>query len=138
MITDVKKPRGRPAMSCDAINEKSFQRKKEATIKQAQLKKCAARADHPHKACKIENNKCVVATATKVKKQSCGEVRPKPISEFGNNKKDQRNELVKRCTEMGSKIHKTCKVPNIKKLVCHDSKLGSKNNRKKTMLGLKL
>jgi hypothetical protein len=136
-MTDVKKTRGRPPMKCDVINEKAFQRKKEATIKKAQMKKCTSREEHPYKPCKIENNKCVVETYIIKKKESCGEVRPKPISEF-KNKKEQKKEIVQRCTEMGSRINKTCKVPNTKKLVCHDSKIVSNNKKKIAMIGLKI
>jgi hypothetical protein len=124
MSEKIKGRRGRPAMDCKIVNEKTFQRKKEETIKKAQLKKCASRTMHPVKPCAIKDNKCV-SSSSAVKKMSCGSVKPKPIGTF-KNKSSQKEELFSRCTKMGLELNKKCTVPNTKKLVCHDSKLKNK------------
>lgn len=117
-----KKPMGRPAMDCVAINDKTFQRKKPETIKKAQTKKCTSRESHPVKPCMMnKEKKCV----PKVSTAKCNDARPKPLSMF-KGKKEQKIDLVKRCTALGTKIGKKCTVPNKKKLVCHDADMSNK------------
>lgn len=111
-----KRPRGRPPMECVDVNKKTFQRKKEATIKKAQVKKCVSRVDHPYKPCKLnKNNTCVPAT-----KGKCTDVRPKPKAMF-NSKTEQKKEIKQRCAAKATSIGKKCVVPNTKKLVCKDA-----------------
>lgn len=117
-----KKPRGRPAIDCVAINDKTFQRKKPETIKKAQMKKCDTRQSHAVKPCMInKENKCVPKVGT----ANCNDARPKPLSMF-KGKKEQKLDLVKRCTALGTQIGKKCTVPNKKKLVCHDADMSKK------------
>ena len=86
-MVEQKRPRGRPAMDCVAVNEKTFQRKKPATIKKAQVKKCESRATHPHKPCKLDAaNKCVSATKCAL---ACNSIRVnKAIKGKAEQKKD--------------------------------------------------
>lgn len=109
-------------MDCVSINTKAFNRKKETTIKKAQMKKCESRIEHPYKPCKILGDKCVTAKQGTGK---CNDVRPKPIGTF-KNKMEQKTDLVKRCVAQGKAIDKKCTVPNKKRLVCHESKRAKK------------
>lgn len=116
------KPRGRPPMDCDVINDKTFQRKKEATIKKAQAKKCASRVAHPVKPCAMKNGKCASSASAEMKKKSCADVKSKPLSAFGN-KTEQMTEMKSRCSAMSKELKNvTCTVPRRKngRLTCHN------------------
>jgi hypothetical protein len=136
-------PRGRPAMDCDVISTKPFQRKTEKYIKKAQDKKCASRSEHPVKPCKKdENDKCVskmkasttssraivmVKPQTLVvlapsKPKKCVDVKPMKTG----TKTEKRKDLTVRCTAMGKEISKKCKVPVKGTLRCRDSSVASK------------
>lgn len=54
-------------------------------------------------------------------KAKCNDVKPKPLAMFNDNKRDRISEMRERCTAQGKMIHKKCKVPHTKQLVCHDS-----------------
>ena len=130
-------PRGRPAMDCDVISTKPFQRKTEKYIKKAQDKKCASRSEHPVKPCKKdENDRCVskmkVSTSLVVykptkplllaKPKKCVDVKPMKTG----TKTEKRKDLTVRCTAMGKEISKKCKVPVKGTLRCRDSSVASK------------
>ena len=105
--------RGRPPMDCDVINTKAFQRKKEKSIKKAQEKKCASRANHPKKPCVIDpKNGCV--SASKPKEAKCHDV--KPLKDSNMSKAEKRSEFTKRCKSTGP----SCVVSKTKKLTCKD------------------
>ena len=111
-----KRPRGRPPMECVAVNERTFQRKKPATIKKAQVKKCESRATHPYKPCKLDAaNKCVSATKCAL---ACNGIR---VNKAIKGKAEQKKDLRVRCGAMALATGKKCTVPNTKRLVCHDA-----------------
>ena len=114
-MVEQKRPRGRPAMDCATVNEKTFQRKKPTTIKKAQMKKCESRATHPHKPCKLNAaGKCVSATKSAA---SCNSVR---VNKAIQGKGEQKKDLRVRCGARAKATGKKCTVPNTKRLVCRD------------------
>ncbi|QOI90162.1 hypothetical protein QKU58_gp024 [Pyramimonas orientalis virus] len=134
MLEKQTKPRGRPAMDCKVINDKTFQRKKLESIKKVQEKKCASRSDHPSKPCVMKDGRCAPKT-TASKALTCNIVKPKAKTEF-KNKGEQRKEFATRCTAMGKQLKKECKVPNKPKLVCRDSKAVKKTKEGKYIVGM--
>lgn len=124
-MAEQKRPRGRPAMDCVTVNEKTFQRKKPATIKKAQVKKCESRATHPHKPCKLDAaNKCVSATKCAL---ACNSIR---VNKAIKGKAEQKKDLRVRCGAMAKATGKKCTVPNTKRLVCHDAAAKKKASTK--------
>ena len=116
MVEQQKRPRGRPAMECATINEKTFQRKKPATIKKEQVKKCESRVAHPHKPCKLDAKKmCAPASMCA---PACNSVR---VNKSIKGKAEQKKDLRVRCAAMGKATGKKCTVPNTKRLVCHNA-----------------
>ena len=116
-MVEQKRPRGRPAMDCVVVNEKTFQRKKPVTIKKAQVKKCESRETHPHKPCKLVGavKKCVSSTKGA---PVCNNIR---VNKAIKGKAEQKKDLRVRCGAMAKATGKKCTVPNTKRLVCHDA-----------------
>lgn len=104
--------RGRPPMDCEEINNKTFQRKKEDTIKKQQHKKCASRESHSSKPCKIMNDKCVTKTnsdkhITKgVFDEKCDVTKGKKIL----TKDPKFKEFEKKCNSLKTAKGEPCKV----------------------------
>jgi hypothetical protein len=106
-------PVGRPPMTCDSINERTFRRKKPETIKRAQHKKCNSRINHNHKPCEIKDDRC--RDKIKVKTIDCGQVRRKQGEPFETYKK--------RCKgSISSKTKTACVVAAKKPNRCHAPK----------------
>lgn len=113
---DLKKPRGRPAMDCNKINEKTFGRKKDESQKRAQLAKCATRNDHPVKPCVVNNNKCV----SKTMKPTCANLSFDTKKKF-NTVKERKTAFSIACKQRGEELNKKCVPKKSSKLICHDA-----------------
>ncbi len=122
--------RGRPPMSCDAINSKTFQRKKAATVKKEQLKRCAKRENNVKAPCTIVNMRCV-SKSTKPSSPSpkgltCNSVK---VSQDKNmTYADKKKDLKKQCDKMAQKINKPCKLAG-NKLLCRDASRAAQNKK---------
>ncbi len=131
--------RGRPLMSCDEINSKTFQRKKAATVKKEQLKRCAKRENNVKVPCTIVNMRCV----SKSTKPSSAKVSNKPSSpspkgltcnsvKVSQDKNmtyaDKKKDLKKQCDKMAQKINKPCKLAG-NKLLCRDASRAAQNKK---------